>query len=260
MSFDINAKIRGDNSDLKGKLREIESSVDKVAQHARSALGGNFFGNLLSSSLQAAGLGAAMAMVDQFATKFRDKLKGIRLEAMRTEMDTQTVQRLQNLESKTEIGTGSIGANFERGAVAQSKAQEGDKALMRSFVLLGATYSDVMEKSWQDLSIQIFKNLQGLDMTIDKVKAIKDIYGKTGMEMMPAARMGLDSTAANTGLVPDKDMDQLRAQDKANAQTDKFWASVANWFSFHAVSFKNFVKNPWSLLPSAFRNEKDQLE
>src|SRR3954462_14135339 len=103
MSFNIDAKIRGDNSDLKGKLKEIESSVDKVARHARSALGGNLFGNLIGSSLQAAGLGAAMAKVDQFASKFRDKLKGIRLQAMQTEMDTQTVQRLGNLESKTEI-------------------------------------------------------------------------------------------------------------------------------------------------------------
>lgn len=250
MSWDIKANITGDDKDLRSKLKDAEGAVrrtsDQMAGHFTQALGGNFFNNLFSKSLQAVGLGAVAELTNKFASSFKEKFRNIKNEVARTSLGAETVQKLNNLEDATDVPSGSFQTALEHTAQAQQKVlaggEEGLKA-MRAFALLGVSVADAHRKSYQELGLQIFEYIKKIDLAGEHIAALKEIYGKTGTILIPAAKKGLDSTVANSGVYTDEDLANARAMKKELEGIEAQWAEIRKKAELAANSMSGAAKS-----------------
>ncbi len=228
MSFDINAKIRGDNRDIKGKLKEVEEEVDKIGSHFKDVLSGNALTNMFSKGLKLVGLGAVAEIGKELADKFNERVREIRLDTMRTGLDAQTVQKIQNLESATDAQGAYEHAlihTAEKQQAVKDGGESGAKAL-ENFAKLGVSAADVQSKSYQELTQQVFKYLGTVEVTGEKIAALREIFGRSGPALIPAAKMGMDSNAAEKGLISDEDLESVYAHKKAMSETNAIWADM----------------------------------
>src|SRR5262245_12747780 len=98
--FRIGATSESLNKELEAAPKKTAQTAEAMAQQFRNALGGSFFSNLFETGLKAAGLGAAMTIIKDFAQAYGDKIKEINRGIAMTELDPETVQRIANVTER----------------------------------------------------------------------------------------------------------------------------------------------------------------
>jgi hypothetical protein len=235
MSWDIKANITGDDKELKAKLKSAEEEVKKtsenMAKNFQNAMGGDFLKKILTSGLGAIGLGIVADYAGELADSFKERIKTVKLGTLRTGLDADTFQRVANLSEATDMPADSFARVMDHIAEQQQKVKEGGeegaKALER-FGKVGVSAADAQRKSYQELSLQIFRYMQNVELTGEKIAALKEIGGRTAPELIPAMKIGLDSATAERGIIDDKDLKAAAEAKKAMAETAAYWADVKN--------------------------------
>jgi hypothetical protein len=263
MSWDVKANITGEDKDLRSKLKGAEQEVEKtsknMAGHFEKALGGNYFGSLLTRGIEMAGLGAVAALADRFAEKFNERIKSTRLGTLRTGLDADTFQRFSNLSEASDLPGDAIARSMDHVAEAQQAVLEGGEKgvkAMENFGRLGVSSTDAQKKSFQDLTIQIFRYLQTVEITGEKLTALKAVFGKMGPELIPAMKAGLDSATATKGNIDEGDIANASRMKKATAESDAVAADFGNTLGAVWNTFKQGAK----AIPNIFNLEAYKTE
>ncbi|MDB6036112.1 MAG: hypothetical protein JWM16_6450 [Verrucomicrobiales bacterium] len=260
--------------DGRGYEKGLKSASDKTAnfaQHINTQIGGAL--NSVSSGNPLMGIvtrltggflgGAGFAFVgslikkaQEASDKVAEQVKETKQGALRTGLDHDTFQRVRNVM----MGTGSSMEAFigfmDHVAVSQEAAKEGGEAgakAMKQFATVGVSSAEVVSQSYEDLSIQIFKFLKNVDLTGERLAALKGIGGRGAVEVFPAAKKGLDSPLAEKNLVSEAEINRQTKLKESTALTDAAMNDASRGFGrllakiFYEVPFKL----PWLGLKNA---------
>lgn len=199
-------------------IQQIDVALHKLMNFdAASALAGTGIGALLFKGFQ-----KANAEVDKLIEK-ADRLKTAHA---RTGIDTMRLQQGENLANANSASPDTLVTSTEKVADAMQSIRDGadDGAkLQLSFARLAVTLDDIKRKNHQQVFFQIFENLKNMEMTTERIAALKDIFGKNAGELIPMAREGMDSKVANRGVLSDSDIEELDQLKRLNAEANATW-------------------------------------
>jgi hypothetical protein len=261
----ITARIDGDGRGWQQTLKTGERQAVDFATHVRGtvqgALGGNLLGSIFARGFATVGIGAVGAMVDQMVERFNDKLKDIKIGTQRTGLDSEQFQQFQNLTKSTEVSTDAVAVAMDHVAAKQQEIIEGgDQAskVMKDFGLLGVSAADAQTKSFQELFVQMFRYMQTVEMTGERLTALREIMGRAGPELIPAAKMGLESKTANKGLLDDKEIKDMQAFNRQVSEGPNFDDSANFWGKIGTLVKGSIKSIPRVFDPESYKSESTE--
>lgn len=256
MSFDLKGIFNIDGRPAQRSVKQIEQDVQKSAENMTGYLESAFSGGLgqkvFSGAFKAAGLGAVATLAGELADKFQEKLKSIKIGSLRTGLDVETFQRLQNVTEAQGSSADTAARAMEHIAIAQQKIKEGGpeaEKLLTQFSALGVTLQDIESRSFQEIFFKIAAGMKDAELNGEKLAAIHEVLGRSGAELIPAFKKGFDSTQASAGLITQKDMENFDSMKKTLEESDGIWKDMAKTVGALAMA----VGNSFRGIPVVFK-------
>jgi hypothetical protein len=224
MALEVKVKIGGDGTGFKAAL-------DKARDQAKG------FGTTLASGVLTKFGSAALSIIPTIADKVLSifdpsklferieqvvqRAKEIKIGSIRTGLDIETFQRVDNVMESVGLTAHSAAAAIDRLAKAQDEVNNGSVEFTRdtakiaeAFAVLGVSIADVKSKSPQELFMQLGFALQSAansgKLTGEQLAAIRTVLGRAGGELIPAFAKGLDTgTAADLTNLSEKEVKNI---------------------------------------------------
>jgi hypothetical protein len=224
MALEVKVKIGGDGTGFKAAL-------DKARDQAKG------FGTTLASGVLTKFGSAALSIIPTIADKVLSifdpsklferieqvvqRAKEIKIGSIRTGLDIETFQRVDNVMESVGLTAHSAAAAIDRLAKAQDEVNNGSVEFTRdtakiaeAFAVLGVSIADVKSKSPQELFMQLGFALQSAansgKLTGEQLAAIRTVLGRAGGELIPAFAKGLDTgTAADLANFSEKEVKNI---------------------------------------------------
>jgi hypothetical protein len=256
---------RGYEAGLRTAGRQTEnfaaSVTSKVQTGLQGAFSGNFIEGLIGRSLGGIGLGAVVVAGKQMSDALQEQLKDIKFGTLRTGLDSDTFQRISNVLKSTEVPAEAFSSFLDHIAMKQQEVKAGGESgakALREFGAMGISAGDATNRSFQELGVQIFRNLQGVELTGEKVAALRDLGGRSAVDLVPAAQAGLDSVTAQTGILSPEFIKQQAMLKASGKEANAIWADVGNTLG---KVYGFLIKMPYQgfkALPTAFYGSNRQ--
>lgn len=218
-------------------IQQIDVALHKLMNFdAASALAGTGIGALLFKGFQ-----KANGEIDKLIEK-ADKLKAA---ATRNNLDTTTLQQMQNVARENNMDPDSLQERIDKVADPMQAIRDGTDTAAKyqmAFARLGVTLDDIKRKNHQQVFFEIAENIKSVEMTTERMAALRDIFGRNAGEMLPMFKEGFNSPVANRGVLSEseiKDLDELKKLNKeANAPWEAFGKDIALKFGRATTGLK----------------------
>jgi hypothetical protein len=221
--------------------QEFKALGKKLSSGLSEAFIGAFSGAAVGSKIVGA-IGSGLKFLKDRA-EFSDVRGGeVRRGQLRTGLDSGEFQRADNVFQKM-LGGGMEQA-LDRLADAVAKAKEGDEAglkLADALIELGASLETIRSGDFRRVFFQIADNMKTAEQSAEKIAALGDIFGRAGGELILPFRKGMDSLAANTGMVDESDVKRAKLQKELSEQSAFMFSDVGR-------TAGEVVKAPWTFL------------
>jgi hypothetical protein len=233
VSFDLKAVFNLDGRPferaLKNSERSVEKTSEKMSGYLESAFSGNIGSKLFGAAFKSAGIAAVGVMVEQFVDKFQDKIKEVRIGSIRTGLDMETFQRVQNVTEATGSSAETAAKAMEHIAIAQEKIRKGEpeaEKLLGLFSEFGITMADIESKRYDQLFFKWAEAMRVANLDGAKLAATHELLGKSGAELIPAAKKGFDSLGASGGMVTEEDVKNADGVKKSLEESNFIWKEM----------------------------------
>lgn len=222
-----------DGSGWESGLRKAEKQSEKFMSGASKIFGGGFSGFVGAFAGGAFGgaLSEGIGKLEEMLSRVQDKARDIKRGVAETGFDPQTYQRFANTLDATG-SSGEAGARaLEHIAEATEKIKKGEEGsgkLVQQFAALGVSLDDIKRKDYKQIFFQIADGMKEASLDAEKLTAIKDLLGKGGIEMLPAFKLGFDSSSSNRGVISDVDLEKLDQLRKLQKESTGWWKEMTN--------------------------------
>lgn len=209
--------------DAAGFEKGIERSKKQAESFAQSMA--SKFAGLFTGGALVAGILKFGSLID----RLQDKSKEIRIGTQKTGLDPQSYQKFANTLD-------AVGSSGEAGAVAMEhladatvkikNGEEGSAKLADNLAVLGVSLDDIQRKDYKAIFFQIADGMKTATLSAERLAAIKEIFGKGGIELIPAMKLGFDSAASNRGTISDVDLEKLAELKKIQKESTGWWREM----------------------------------
>jgi hypothetical protein len=231
MSAELKIKISGDGSGFAATLDKAKAQASGFAGHLAGDVGKGFSKSFLGviPGIQHAIANifdpqTILAKIDELVSR----AKQIKLGSIRTQLNTDDFQRYSKTLESVGLDAGTAVMAIGRLAHAQEEVKNGSVdgtkntvKLAEAYAALGVTVDDLRTKTPQQLFAQISDSMKDVaasgQVTGEQMSAIKEIFGKGGLEMLPVWAKGFDTLAASLGNLDPSALKQLTEFAKVKA-------------------------------------------
>jgi hypothetical protein len=240
MAFSIRGLLGLDTSSFNKSLDDANRQAQKFTESV-----GKGIAERLSAAFTGGAIVAGVMKLDDLIKGLQERAKSIRIGVSETGLDPQAYQRF----AKTLEATGSSGESgakalehLAEGVMKIRNGEAGSEDLAKDFAALGVSLSDIKKKDYKSLFFDIADAMKSASLSAERLTAIKSVLGKSGLEMLPAMKVGFNSSAANRGVLDDEDLAKL------NQLTMIAKESAAPWKAFGDEVVLTFAKIKSGLL------------
>jgi hypothetical protein len=93
---------------------------------------------------------------------------------------------------------------------------------------LGVTLEEIKAGNYQDLFFKIAESLHGVTPSAQQLAAMKELFGRGGVEMLPAFHAGFNGRIATTNIISNGDLEQLEKLREVRAEGAEGWKRSLN--------------------------------
>ena len=238
------------------------SSFQSAVNSAKASAGG------LSSTMgkQFAGLGGMIAGAFSVGAVVNLARETIAFGGQITDLSqrygisTDMVQKLKFAAEQSGSSVESMLGGFKKMNLAMQDALEGNEEKQDAFQRMGVSMDDLKSKSPEEVFRMIARAAKDMPHTPQLFADIKDVLGKSGDELLPAFKAGLDAAIAaaeKLGLVMDKitiaALDNIGDQfDVVKLRAMTTFAPVITFVSEIAFSFFDYLESVSDILAEKF--------
>jgi hypothetical protein len=186
-------------------------------------------GDALKAGVSGFAVGKLFLKVNQELDDLIKKAKEIKIGSTRTGLDSTRFQQISNVAEAKGSSADSFMRSEEKVADAMTSIRDGDDQgakLQRAMARLGVTMDDIKKKNHQQVWFEIAENMKHVEMTTERLAALKDIFGKNAVELIPVFREGLDGKIANRGVLDEKEIKDLTDLAKLSKEAAQPWKDV----------------------------------
>ena len=260
--MDTRGDGKGAELNLLFRLTGDGSSFQSAVNSAKASAGG------LSSTMgkQFAGLGGMIAgafSIGAVVNLARETIAfGGQISDLseRYGVSTDMVQKLKFAAEQSGSSVESMLGAFKKMNLAMMDAMEGNEGKQDAFQRMGVSMDDLKSKSPEEVFRMIARAAKDMPHTPQLFADIKDVLGKTGDELLPAFKAGLDEAIAKAerlGIVMSGST--IAALDNAGDQFDIFklramsmFAPVVSFVSEIAFVFFDYIEAASDILAEKF--------
>src|SRR6185369_13919757 len=105
--------------------------------------------------------------------------------------------------------------------------EAGEKA-GKALIELGATLEDIKAENYQRVFFSIADSLRTSEITAAKLSAIKEVFGRGGLALLPAFQKGFDTPLAERGTLTDSELKDLKQVKELSGEASGFWKELSN--------------------------------
>jgi len=228
MSAELKIKISGDGSGFAATLDKAKSQASGFASHLAGDVGNgfskSFLGIIPGVQHAIANIFDPSAIIEKFNERLH-RAKDIKLGAIRTQMDTDSFQRLNNALESVGLDAGTATMAIGKLASAQEAVANGSVdgtkntvKLAEAMASIGVSLEDIQKKSPQQLFQQIANSMQGAaaegKVSGEQLSALREMFGKSALELLPVFAKGTEGSLADVGNIDEKEIKKLSAIGK----------------------------------------------
>lgn len=211
-----------------------------------AALKGSGITEALGGIASAGLIAAPFVAGNQLANSAVSDSKDIGIGASRLNVDPDSFQRIDRVFKSVNGSAETAAHAFDHLAEAQVEMREGTEEgtkKLRAFAALGVSASTAKGGSPMSILQSISENVQG-DVSQEQIAALKKIFGKGGVEMLPGLKKGFDTDQAMAGNYSEDDLAVLNSLRAHTAEKSQFWKDYGTELRVFAARVKEFLTVP----------------
>jgi hypothetical protein len=240
MGVKLDVEIGGNTAGFATALNKAKADAKTFAGDVSGGVFKNFntgFAGVVTG-LKYGLIGAIVGIPALLSAKFgelQDRAKAVKIGTIRTGLDVDQFQRVQNTTESVGLDSGSAAHAIDHIAKAQQELKSGsldatrqtDK-LAAAFAALGVNVSEIERLSPQQLFFRIASAMQDAaaagKLTGEQLAAMREILGKGGTELIPAFAKGFDGSVKNTADLTEEEVARLVKASKSLDGVKGIWA------------------------------------
>jgi hypothetical protein len=202
-----------------------------------NAIKGSGLSSLLGGAARASLIAAPFVVGNKLANDAVGERTDITQNAARLNVSREDAQRIEKVFGE------SAAHAFDHLAKSQVELREGgpesDK-LLNAFAKLGVGASAAQGSSPMAIMQMLSDNLKG-DVSQEQIAALKDIFGKGGVELLPGLKKGMDTDKAAAGNYSEDDLKVLDDLKKHEERTGNFFSEYFTAAKMASARVKRFL-------------------
>lgn len=200
MAGDFLVSIKLDGKGFFPTIQEMTKETEKL----KSSLGAldGFLGKIK-------GVGAAVGLyaISDAIKQLIERADQIKDRSNALNLSTTRVQQIGNVTDFDQARSAIEQLAQAQQAILSGKDQDDTK--LKAFAQLGVTLDDIKKKDFPALFDQLADSINRVAINGARLTAIKEIFGKSGGRLVEGFQKGLDSDAANRGVLTESDIEGL---------------------------------------------------
>lgn len=202
-----------------------------------NAIKGSGLSSLLGGAARASLIAAPFVVGNKLANDAVSERTDITTHAARLNVSREDAQRVEKV-----FGDKAEHA-FDHLAKSQVEMREGgpeSEKLLNAFAQLGVGASAAQGSSPMAIMQMLSDNLRG-DVSQEQIAALKDIFGKGGVDLLPGLKKGMDTDKAAAGNYSEEDLKVLDDLKKHEERTGNFFSEYFTAAKMASARVKRFL-------------------
>lgn len=203
-------------------VKRAQSTAQKFSASVSSSLAGAF---------TAGAVLAGINKLDDMIKALQERAQQIKIGTSQSGFDSTTFQQFDNTLKATGMSADRAFNSLEKLAEATEKIRKGEDAgnkLAESFAVFGITMDDIRRKDYRTLFFEISAAMKSMAVDAQSLGALGNLLGGKAGDLVPAMKMGFDSTIANRGVMDRSDLEELEKLNKLALESTAPWKTFGN--------------------------------